>query len=93
VFCIPPGSLGVITERLEFSPVLVPPVVSNITGVVIGLPLLVVSIACVDNSKVLFELFSMMFGVDFTIKSVVCDTITPEVVSMVVEGGDVGITL
>jgi hypothetical protein len=52
-----------------------------------------VSITCVDNSKVLFELFSMMFGVDFTIKSVVCDDITPEVVSMVVEGGDVGMTL
>jgi hypothetical protein len=46
----------------------------------------------VDNSKVLFEFFSMMFGVDFTIKSVACDDITPEVVSMVVEGGDVGMT-
>ena len=65
---------------------------STITGVVIGLPLLVVCIACVDNSKVLFELFSMMFGVDFTIKSVVCDDITPKVVSMVVEGRDVGMT-
>ena len=92
MFCIPPGSLGVITVRLEFSPALVPLVVSNITGVVIGLPLLVVSITCVDNSKVLFELFSMMFRVDFTIKSVVCHDITPEVVSMVVEGGDVGMT-
>jgi hypothetical protein len=34
----------------------------------------------------------MMFAVDFTIKSVACDDITPEVVSMVVEGGDVGMT-
>jgi hypothetical protein len=55
------------------------------------LPLLLVSLTCVDNSEVLFELRSMMFVVDCTIKSVVCN-ITPEVVSMVVEGGDVWVT-
>jgi hypothetical protein len=34
----------------------------------------------------------MMFVIDCTITSVVCKDITPEVVSMVVEGGDVGVT-
>jgi len=34
----------------------------------------------------------MMFVIDCTIESVVCNDITPEVVSMVVEGGDVGVT-
>jgi hypothetical protein len=56
------------------------------------LPLLLVSLTCVDTSEVLSELRSMMFVVDWTIKSVVCNDITPDVVSMVVEGGDVGVT-
>ena len=93
MFCFPPGSLGVITVRLEFSPSLVPLVGSNITGVVLWLPLLVVSMTCVDTSEVLPDLFSMMTGVvDCANISVVCDDIAPEVVSMVVEGGFVGLT-
>ena len=56
------------------------------------LPLLLVSLTCVDTSEVLSELRSMMFVVDCTIKFVVCNDITPDVVSMVVEGGDVGVT-
>ena len=50
------------------------------------------SLTFVDTSEVLSELRSMMFVVDCTIKSVVCNDITAEVVSMVVEGGDVGLT-
>jgi hypothetical protein len=46
---------------------------------------------CVDTSEVLFELFSMMTWVVANI-SVVCDDIAPDVVSMVVEGGFVGLT-
>jgi len=89
MFCIPPGSLGVITVRLEFSPELVPLVGSNIAGVVLGLlPLLVVSTTCVDTSEGFFELFSVMTWVVANI-SVVCDDITPEVV---VEGGYVRLT-
>ena len=45
----------------------------------------------VDTSEVLVELFSMMTWVVANI-SVVCDDIAPEVVSMVVEGGFVGLT-
>jgi hypothetical protein len=56
------------------------------------LPLLLVSLTCVDTSEVLSELRSMMFVVDCTIKFVVGNDITPHVVSMVVEGGDVGVT-
>ena len=56
------------------------------------LPLLLVSLTCVDTSEVLSELRPMMFVVDCTITSVVCNDITSEVVSMVVEGGDVGVT-
>ena len=48
---------------------------------------------CVEISEILPDLFSMMTGVvDCANISVVCDDIAPEVVSMDVEGGFVGLT-